>query len=112
MVISHEDGPVDEALPANNHAHVDFNHGSPPPSPPAASQHHQHSSPDHAQLASRAAEPTSASLPRLPFTLEELFEKKVVLLRHCPKTTRRELASLLNSTWKDVLNNPDNEPFP
>ena len=79
-------------------------------SPPQ--QPHLHASPDHGHLASRSAAPsinaTLPPLPSLPFSLGELFETKVALLRHCPKTARRELASLFNSAWNDVLTNADN----
>ena len=87
---------------------------SPPSSPITSSTQHSrpHTSPDHAHLASRTPAPAIGVIPppppRLPFSLDELFEARVVLLRHCPKTARRELASLFNSTWSAVLNNADN----
>ena len=108
VITSH--GPLaDDSLPVNDYFPVDLSFVSPPPSPAATSSHQSqlHASPDHAHLASRAAEPETTD-PRLPFSLDELFEAKVVLLRHCPKTARRELASLLNSVWSDVLYNADN----
>ena len=80
------------------------------PSPVTVSpsqQPNSHASPDYAYLAARTAAPTTIT-PRLPFNLDELFEARFPLLRHCPKTARRELASLFNSTWNGVLNNADN----
>ena len=82
---------------------------SPPPSPIAQTspqQHGPHTSPDHAHLASKSAEPSVASYC-LPFTLDNIFESKIVVL-HCPKNARREIASVLNSIWCKVLNNANN----
>ena len=110
VVISQNGQLASEALLVNDQSSVDARNVPSSPSSPVAppQQHQSHRSPDHAHLASRAAEPSIAPPPRLPFTLEELFEARVTLLRHCPKTARRELASLTNSTWSDVLNNADN----
>ena len=107
VVIGQLTQSTDDEPPADQ---ADISFLSAPPSPIPTSSPYQprpHTSPDHAHLASRAAEPTITS-PRLPFTLDELFEAKIVVLRHCPKTARREMASLLNSVWSAVLYNTEN----
>ena len=108
VVIGHQD----QDPPGNNPPPANHNLDSPPPSPipnssPLPPQTPPHASPDHTHLASRAAEPPINNLP-LPFSLDQLFDSKIVVLRHCPKTARREFASLLNSVWSVVLNNPIN----
>ena len=106
VVISSHGPPADNSLPVNDYFPVDLSFDSPQSSPAAVPHPPQlHASPDHAHLASRATEPT-ATPP--PFSLDELLETKIVLLRHCPKTARRELASHFNSVWSEVLNNADN----
>ena len=44
----------------------------------------------------------------LPFSLDDIFSSRVAVLRHVPKTVRRELASLKNVVWGDVLRDPSN----
>ena len=100
----------DDTIPATNE---DSLTSSGPSSPVAASSPTVspravfHSSPDHAHLASSAAPPL-ATAARLPFTLDDIFSTRIPVLRHCPKSARRELASLIDSVWSNVLRDPNN----
>ena len=68
-----------------------------------------HSSPDHGHLASQATHPQQLGASQgLSFSLDDVFSTQVVVLRHCPKTARRELATLKDTVWNDVLRDPDN----
>ena len=60
-----------------------------------------HSSPDHAHLASRAPPPPVST--SFSFSLDDIMSARIPTLHHCPKTARRELASLKNAIWSDLL---------
>ena len=65
-----------------------------------------HSSPDHGRLTLRTAPPPPPSVLSPSFSLDDVFSARIPVLRHCPKTARRELASLKNALWSDVLMDP------
>ena len=44
----------------------------------------------------------------LPFSLDDVFSARVSVLRHVPKTARRDLAALKNTVWNSVLRDPHN----
>ena len=89
--VDHPEPPASDAIPPKDYFPIDASFLS-PPSSPTINTH-----------TSQPAAPITST--RLPFSLDQLFETKVILLRHCPKTARRDLASLFNSSWMDVLNN-------
>ena len=69
-----------------------------------------HSSPDHGHLVSRAAPPPQPTASDISFSLNDVISARISVLRHCPKAARRELASLKNAVWSDLLVDPEN-PF-
>ena len=98
---------ADDTLPAT----LDVSGATSPPTTPIAtssprSQHH--SSPDHQHLAAAAPPHLDSSSTPLSFSLDDVFSTRIPILRHCPKSARRELASLKNTVWREVLQNPDN----
>ena len=88
---------------------------SPPSSPVAASSPRRspphaapHRSPDHRLLTSQVAQPIVADQrPLLPFTIDNVFNTSIPVLRHIPKAAQREMAALKNSLWNDILRTPD-----
>ena len=67
-----------------------------------------HSSPDHRHLATTAPLSSSFAPNPLPFSLNDICSVKIPVLRHLPKTARREYATSLNSSWNKVLLDPVN----
>ena len=98
---------ADDTLPAMEDSFT----VSPPPSTVHASSPRRnvvHHSPDHAHLASHRPDPQPAPSDQLPFSTEDLFSTRVATLRHIPKTAQKEMASLKNAVWNDVLCDPEN----
>ena len=98
---------ADDTLPAMDDSLM----VTPPLSPIHASSPRRnfiHQSPDHSHLASQRPDIQDAPADQLPFGLDDIFSIRVATLRHIPKTAQREMASLKNAVWGDVLRDPEN----
>ena len=85
---------LDDTLPASQTDDGDNDNILIPVTPDATSSPRRptHSSPDHGHLATRAAPPPPTPLSP-SFSLDDVVTARIPVLRYCPKTARRELAS-------------------
>ena len=79
-----------------------------PPQPPVPPPLNSGAASDHHLLSSQATLPMNDAPRPLPFSLDDVFSARVALLRHVPKTARRELAALKNTVWGNVLRDLQN----